>query len=494
MRAGSVVFLLACAPPLRLEVEVYSACNQAVIDSSEYIELRVFDWGTGGTLVAREIWTRAAGKGELPGVPPTAVASVEVVARASDAAGDPSTAVAAHTAAYLDLSGSDGADSASLQVSLGRINTFATTTQIGAQVACSALGLARVGHTVTALQGGTVLISGGVVVAPDGMATATPTTEVFSPVTGGFVTGPQMQWSRTGHTATLLADGRVLVAGGAQTMDTGEMDALFFAQLFAADGASIERTLQMKTSRMDHTATLLGDGRVLLIGGRVGSTSLTSTEIYDPANGSGLLGPTLKVARAFHAAVRIGERSVLVIGGRGGGQVLDSIELVQVDQALSEEVATLTFARSHAVAAAVDAASVVVAGGLGNVPVAPALGLGLGSVELIKVTAGAVSAVLPCGQTLLQPRGGAAMARLGERLLLAGGVDADGVLLSDAEILAVDDPDACLLSLSASEGQMAQARAFGVATELPGSPDVLVVGGQSSGGASAVGELYVDRR
>ena len=139
------------------------------------------------------------------------------------------------------------------------------------------LGQPRAWHSATILADGTVLIAGGTGRGGQVVAAA----DVFDPATGAFVPLPVGgSATRTGHTATLLTDGRVLVFGG--TTPTG---ALAPAEVWAfADGAATARAIGATGARSGHTATLLADGRVLLAGGITGDGApRDDAEVFDPA-------------------------------------------------------------------------------------------------------------------------------------------------------------------------------------------------------------------
>ena len=107
------------------------------------------------------------------------------------------------------------------------------------------------------------------------------------------------------HTATLMADGRVLIAGGGS------------AALYDPTKGTWRATGQMIEQRYYHTATLLPDGRVLVAGGGccVADDSLVSAELYDPATGTWSAAPDMTRARSYHRAVLLRDGSVLVTGG-----------------------------------------------------------------------------------------------------------------------------------------------------------------------------------
>ena len=119
---------------------------------------------------------------------------------------------------------------------------------------------------------------------------------------------------RTGHAATALADGRVLITGGRDSAGT----IVATAEVFDPANQTSTAIGMLNTPRIDHTATLLADGRVLIAGGTSVSGALKSAEIFDPANpGAGfrILSATMGAARARHTATRLHDGTVLIAGG-----------------------------------------------------------------------------------------------------------------------------------------------------------------------------------
>jgi hypothetical protein len=113
-----------------------------------------------------------------------------------------------------------------------------------------------------------------------------------------------MTVSRSGHTATLLPDGKVLIAGGHLTFANGAWGetAQSSAELYDPSSGKFTRTGSMGTSRESHTATLLGNGKVLIAGGVNFNTTnmqtfLGSAELYDPATGRFTTTGSMKAAR-----------------------------------------------------------------------------------------------------------------------------------------------------------------------------------------------------
>src|SRR5436189_278401 len=124
-------------------------------------------------------------------------------------------------------------------------------------------------------------------------------------------------WSETGslnterysHTATLLPNGMVLVAGGGGGSDSRS------AELYDPASGTWTTTGSLNTGRAEHTATLLPNGMVLVAGGSGSSGALASAELYDPASGSWTTTGSLNTARQLHTATLLPNGKVLVAAG-----------------------------------------------------------------------------------------------------------------------------------------------------------------------------------
>jgi hypothetical protein len=169
------------------------------------------------------------------------------------------------------------------------------------------LSISRIGHTATLLSNGQVLVLGGSYYSVSARA------ELYDPATGRWRLDGTPRISRNGHTATLLKDGNLLVAGG----DIG--NSITTAELYTAATGQWSDTGNMSMVRFRHTATLLPDGRVLAAGGsRVpfvgGGVPITAAEIYDPASGEWHATGPMKERRDSHTATLLPDGRVLVVG------------------------------------------------------------------------------------------------------------------------------------------------------------------------------------
>src|SRR5690349_6052400 len=163
-----------------------------------------------------------------------------------------------------------------------------------------------------------------------------------------------MATERRGHTATRLADGRVLIAGGENS--SGPINQ---TEIYDPSDATFSAAGNMNEARADHSATLLADGRVLLIGGRNSSGALASTEIFDPTTGAFTSGPAMSVARAGHSATLFGNGQVLVVAGDANG----TAELLAADLSGFSAAGSLNTPRSSHSAALLQDGRVLVIGG-----------------------------------------------------------------------------------------------------------------------------------
>ena len=164
-------------------------------------------------------------------------------------------------------------------------------------------------HTATLLPNGKVLVAGGTGGSHDVLDSA----ELYDPALHKFTLTGKMLSVRAGHTATLLRDGKVLVAGGFRSGG-----AVASAELYDAVSGKFSATGTPVEGRVWPTATLLPNGRVLLTGGVTNKGITRTAELYDPATGKFVATGNLTVARQLHFATALNSGPVLIVGGMTG--------------------------------------------------------------------------------------------------------------------------------------------------------------------------------
>ena len=216
----------------------------------------------------------------------------------------------------------------------------------------------RAAHTATLLSNGQVLIAGGFVGDGEGLASA----ELFDPLRGGFRSTSEMSVARAGHTATRLPDGKILIAGGYNR------DYLATAELYDPATERFTSTRRMTVGRSGHVATLLADGRVLLAGGVGNSWSFLSTaEIYDPRTGSFAPTGSMNVPRESHTVTSLPDGRVMITGGHSGRRatitIYKSSEIYDPRAGVFTLAADLTVKRHKHEAVALKDGRILIVGG-----------------------------------------------------------------------------------------------------------------------------------
>jgi Galactose oxidase, central domain len=231
----------------------------------------------------------------------------------------------------------------------------------GRWTATGAMHETRANHTATLLPDGTVFVMGGAI-DPDGVGVLA-TAEAYDPETGSWTSSGKAGHARAGHTATLLADGTVLVVGGVGEFVNPTASVALSAERYDPELSEWTGTL-MDQARFRHTLTLLPDGKVLAAGGTPGfGRLLGSVELFDPGSGSWTnTGPMLE-ARSGHAAARLADGTVLLVGGEiddatdGGTERYDP-----VDGSWAPSASMATPRRDHSATALLDGRVLVVGG------------------------------------------------------------------------------------------------------------------------------------
>jgi hypothetical protein len=293
----------------------------------------------------------------------------------------------------------------------------------------------------------------------------------------GWDNAGEMVADRYTHTATLLPDGKVLVAGGS----TGINENPFYssAELYDPATGTWSATGSMGTARQAHTATLLPNGTILIAGGATDITdtgSLSSSETYDPSTGTWTATGSMGTTRSWHTATLLPNGKVLIAGGSGNTGVLSSAELYDPDTGLWSATGSMGTARQGATLTLLPDGKVLTAGGWGG-----AASLSLSSAELYDPDSGLWTPTGSMGavryRTSATPLGNG-------KVLVAGGETGVGVTYVDSAELY--DPSTETWSATVS---MSTARATHTATQLPDNK-VLVAGGTGGSGIQVSAELF----
>ena len=194
--------------------------------------------------------------------------------------------------------------------------------------------------TATRLLDGRVLIVGG--------WNAQQTAEIYDPATGTFSLTGNPNTVHTAHTATLLPDGRVLIAAG---RDVGGPGTHAVSEIYDPATGTFSLTGSLNEHRSNHTATLLSNGKVLITGGIQTTTPgfgihLSAAEIYDPGTGAFSLTGDMSLARAVHTATLLSNGLVLITGGN---IFSDSVELYNPATGSFSPTGNLTTPRSSGI-------------------------------------------------------------------------------------------------------------------------------------------------
>ena len=161
-----------------------------------------------------------------------------------------------------------------------------------------------------------------------------------------------MSNSRSKHTATLLPDGRVLVIGGRD------------ADLFDPVTETFTATTSRPVNRTSHATVVLADGSILITGGYLGPTPTDSAEIYNPATQTfTVLAATMRIPRANHAMTRLFNGTVLITGGFSGTSPHDQVEIYDPVQQTFNAGTSMLFHRSNHNALLLPNRQVLVIGG-----------------------------------------------------------------------------------------------------------------------------------
>jgi large repetitive protein len=270
------------------------------------------------------------------------------------------------------------------------------------------------------------------------LATATATLQgparrlyALSAAVGSFSPAGQMQVARYLHTATLLRDGKVLICGGIEKSEVGRQQAFrpsISAELYDPTDGHFTPVGFMATARVGHTATLLSDGRILLAGGDTGN----SVEIYDPRHGVFTLDGKLRNRCSRRQAFLLNGDKILLIGGELAELPPQDLQVCPTeifDPALGRSQITSFVPPYGAGIAWLDGSRVLVAGGCIEDPVQRTIAKRLDSALVYTPSTDAITRVAPmahprCYMMAIRMKNGKVMAAGGDQASTPGSLDA----------------------------------------------------------------------
>lgn len=230
------------------------------------------------------------------------------------------------------------------------------------------MNVKRENYALAVLPNGEVLVAGGA--TAQRFLGVTNTAEIYNPSTGTFTRTGSMNVARQGATATVLPNGKVLVAGGSQYINA---NAIASAELFDPKTGTWTPAGTMNVPRSQHIATLLAaNGMVLVAGGGDGSRFYTnSAELYNPGTDTWTLTGSMSVARFGHSGTQLPNHQVLVAGGQSTqnlgcppcGNIQSSAELYDPGSGTWIPAGNMTSVREHQFATLLPNGEVLEAGG-----------------------------------------------------------------------------------------------------------------------------------
>ncbi len=515
----SLILATACGSSVQIDVQLVDPCNQEAVKSVDFLKFE--PRGTGVDSVGLTT-IQMVGDGATQEIPIPLVADFQLVATGHVGSFEEPAAAIGVSPRY-DLT--TAKDRVSIRLPFALVDNFYKTTSLDDPTECTALTNSRYGATATYLpENGMVLIVGGARLEDDRLDYPR-IVELYNPTTGNFEQVGELLvgGARAFHTATRLKDGRVLIAGGESVMQT-KTTALRSAFIIDARDPSrvaiAEGGLTLRRARTGHTATLLDDGRVLLAGGRVLVENATrpedhtyepSIELYDPVDGSFVFpkdrdgnAVELPEARYGHTATLVSKNDVVLAGGQNGDNPVLSLAVVHVEE---NSVTVKTSSESISVGPLFHAADATSDGTLllsgGYATISDAEGTppvdSSKNVEMWTLNQATGELTRLCTGNLNKARGYHTASIVGREAVFIGGRDESGLPIADAEVASLLGVAGTCFARPPTTHPMTDPRAQHAVAKI-GSGELLVVGGRQQNEGETFGrsiestEIFSPRR
>lgn len=295
------------------------------------------------------------------------------------------------------------------------------------------------------------------------------------------LSGTTLAVHRAVHTATLLPNGQILIAGGYGNTTGNTESATFFtsAELLtdsidSGGGISDSSTGSMNHARYNHTATLLPSGLVLVAGGNDGTGDITECELYNPATGTWSVTGSMATAREAHTATSLPNGKVLVTGGGNG---TTSCEIYDPSAGTWSTTGSMHYARTYHTAVLLQCSGEVLVAGGGDAGDAST------SAELYNPETGTWT--VTGSMNIARTTQGMNLLPISGKVLVDGGLDPSYSALSSAELY---DPTSGTWSMAAPMANEHGGEQH-TSTLMPNGK-VLVVGGGTDTGWTYGTDLY----
>lgn len=335
--------LWACAPrpvPFTLHLVTQSCVEPSPMEGVTHLRFRVTGEGLTPIVIDAPVNAHAQTVPQIP-------VGTHRVLEVRGYAGDPNKegrVVSVGRTLPFDVPSAAPADGSAgvLHVSLRRVNVFTPANLASAPGQCTELNQARAGHTATLLSDGRVFIAGGYRFDGNAGVKTLSSSELYDPATGAFTPGPDVGVTnaqqlftpspRAFHTASLLPGDQVLLAGG--EIDSSSGTQVLDSALVFDPVTHVYGALRLAEARTHHAAAADREGRVLLVGGLGQSgAAVSAPEWYDPLTGTA--HPiALALPRIGAVAAAVGDGSTLaVLGGTDGTSLALSVPFFGFDGA-----------------------------------------------------------------------------------------------------------------------------------------------------------------
>ena len=485
-----VTVTTGCAEPAPFALEVVEPCNQAPLAEAEQISVRALELDTGESWSST--FSAGSGNGELPEIPIGSRVAFEVSLLKEGE-------VYAWAEAKPFEMGAETQISPQLQPS--RIGAFTQPHAPDSADTCAGYETPRIGAHLLSLRDGDVLHIGGYDLGEQ--MTFVRGVERWSARDNSIEAVGNLAFPRVDDSATQLSDGAWILSGGRSENvqgATGARETTHFtlALHISAAGEIDDTPGVLTTGRSGHSAMLLDDGRIWLIGGRGNLGAIVETEFYNPSTKTSEVGPSLSVGRWNAGIIQLANDTAVLVGGENETGVLDSIEVVKISDSTGTISAVgLSEARTRPIIARDGTTFWVVGGGL--VP-GDDFNLGQGSTAIDVLERGGDGFELLCGDTALALADGRFLASSlqdEDALYLAGGLDENGVLLKSFTRVLFSDLRECSPALGEDLTILKEARAYSGAVVLDSGAMMFGGGFSRQSGTpstSALVEIYRSAR